>query len=88
MPSVSLSYNTQNLQQSFSYAIHTERPPVGEMNDNAVYTDRFTYRKGGNPKSRFHDYLSLPHGKEDEESECSRDGNVAVEYGQSIKIAE
>ena len=46
LPSVSLSYNTQNLQQSFSYSIHTERPPFGEMNDNAVYTDRFTYRKG------------------------------------------
>ena len=46
LPSVSLSYNTQTLQQSFSYSIHTERPPFGEMNDNAVYTDRFTYRKG------------------------------------------
>ena len=46
LPSVSLSYNTENLQQSFSYSIHTERPPFGEMNDNAVYTDRFTYRKG------------------------------------------
>ena len=46
LPSVSLSYNTQNVQQSFSYSIHTERPPFGEMNDNAVYTDRFTYRKG------------------------------------------
>ena len=46
LPSVSLSYNTQTLQQLFSYSIHTERPPFGEMNDNAVYTDRFTYRKG------------------------------------------
>ena len=46
LPSVSLSYNTQNLQQSFTYSIHTERPLFGEMNDNAVYTDRFTYRKG------------------------------------------
>lgn len=46
LPSVSLSYNTENLQQSFSYSIHTERPPFDEMNDNAVYTDRFTYWKG------------------------------------------
>jgi hypothetical protein len=27
-------------------SVHTERPPFGVMNDNAVYTDRFTYQKG------------------------------------------
>lgn len=42
---VSLSYNTENLQQSLTYSVHTERPPFGVMNDNAVYTDRFTYQK-------------------------------------------
>lgn len=46
LPSVSLGYNTENLQQSFTYSIHTERPPFDMMNDNAVYTDRFTYQKG------------------------------------------
>ena len=46
LPSVSLSYNTESLQQSLSYSVHTERPPFGVMNDNAVYTDRFTYQKG------------------------------------------
>ena len=46
LPSVSLSYNTENLQQSLTYSVHTERPPFGVMNDNAVYTDRFTYQKG------------------------------------------
>ncbi len=46
LPSVSLSYNTESLQQSLTYSIHTERPPFGVMNDNAVYTDRFTYQKG------------------------------------------
>ncbi len=46
LPSVSLSYNTESLQQSLSYSVHTEHPPFGVMNDNAVYTDRFTYQKG------------------------------------------
>ena len=46
LPSVSLSYNTESLQQSLTYSVHTERPPFGVMNDNAVYTDRFTYQKG------------------------------------------
>lgn len=46
LPSVSLSYNTESLQQSLSFSVHTERPPFGVMNDNAVYTDRFTYQKG------------------------------------------
>lgn len=46
LPSVSLSYNTEKLQQSLAYSIHTERPPFDVMNDNAVYTDRFTYQKG------------------------------------------
>ena len=46
LPSVSLSYNTENLQQSLTYSVHTERPPFGVMNDNAVYTDQFTYQKG------------------------------------------
>ena len=46
LPSVSLSYNTESLQQSLSYSVHTERPPFGVMNNNAVYTDRFTYQKG------------------------------------------
>ena len=46
LPSVSLSYNTESLQQSLSFSVHTERPPFGVMNNNAVYTDRFTYQKG------------------------------------------
>lgn len=46
LPSVSLGYNTEKLQQSLTYSIHTERPPFDVMNDNAVYTDRFTYQKG------------------------------------------
>lgn len=46
LPSVSLGYNTEKLQQSLTYSIHTERPPFDMMNDNAVYTDRFTYQKG------------------------------------------
>lgn len=46
LPSVSLSYNTESLQQTLTYSVHTERPPFGVMNDNAVYTDRFTYQKG------------------------------------------
>ena len=29
LPSVSLSYNTENLQQSLTYSVHTERPPFG-----------------------------------------------------------
>ena len=46
LPSVMLSYNTPNLQQTLSYSIHTERPLFEVMNNNAVYSDRFTFQKG------------------------------------------
>ena len=46
LPSVMLSYYTPDLQQTLTYSIHTERPLFSVMNNNAVYTDRFTYQKG------------------------------------------
>lgn len=46
LPSLSLQYGRGRWQHSLGYSIHTERPQFSLMNDNAVYVDRYTYKKG------------------------------------------
>lgn len=46
IPSINISYHSNNIQQNFSYSIYTERPPFSLMNNNAVYVNKYTYQKG------------------------------------------